>query len=180
MKILLIEPAKAPGWIEGAETIYGEKLIRQERYSFSAEQLSAERLNKLSQGSPFKDRIKRIDLLFASRLWGQDHFVDLSDYDSPEDFVQRSIGYHLADGEWVLGAAYASLVCNKGIEVSIFVLPEHRCQGIATGLACHLLLWCLDNDMEAHWDAANPESCRLAEKLGYVPASTYHAHFLRG
>ena len=34
--------------------------------------------------------------------------------------------------------------------------------------------------MEAHWDAANPESYRLAEKLGYVAVGTYHAHFLRG
>ena len=62
--------------------------------------------------------------------------------------------------------------------MSIFVADEYRRQGVATALAAHLLCWCLQNHVDPHWDAANPESCRLARKLGYVPAGDYQAYYL--
>jgi GNAT superfamily N-acetyltransferase len=68
--------------------------------------------------------------------------------------------------------------CSRGIEVSIYVLPEHRRRGIATLLAARLLEWRQDNRMDAHWDAANPESCKLAIKLGYKPAGSNEAYVL--
>jgi len=108
----------------------------------------------------------------------QDHFVDLSDFDSPEDFVQRGIGFYLEKNGTVVGAAYSSLVCSKGIEVSLFVLEDYRRQGIVTILASRLLKWCIANNADANWDAANPESCKLAEKLGYIQRGEYQAHYL--
>jgi predicted GNAT family acetyltransferase len=62
--------------------------------------------------------------------------------------------------------------------VSIFVLEDYRRQGIATLLAARLLRWCLENNAQPNWDAANPESCRLAEKLGYTQTGQYEAHYL--
>jgi RimJ/RimL family protein N-acetyltransferase len=50
---------------------------------------------------------------------------------------------------------------------------------VATLLAGRLLKWCVENDARANWDAANPESCKLAEKLGYTQAGEYHAHYLK-
>ena len=97
-----------------------------------------------------------------TQVWGQDHFIDVSDFESPSDFIERGIGYYLERNGKIIGAAYSSLVCSKGIEVSIFVADDYRRQGIATTLAAHLIKWCLENDMDAHWDAANPESCKLA------------------
>ena len=169
----------APGWIEAAKALYEERLAVLDRYGFSSERLSVEHLERLCAGSPFEQRVKRMDAAFAASVWGREHFVDLSDYDSADDFVQCGVGFYLADGEAAIGAAYASLVCGRGIEVSIFVQEEHRRQGVATVLASHLLLWGLENRMDPHWDAANPESCRLAVKLGYTPTGTYEAYYLR-
>jgi len=76
--------------------------------------------------------------------------------------------------------AWSSLVCSRGIEVSVSVAPEHRMRGMATVLSAYLVMWCLENGVQPHWDAANPESCRLAEKLGYTRAGTYRAHLLKG
>ena len=104
--------------------------------------------------------------------------ADISDFESPEDFAERGIGYCLRDSDTMVGVAYSSLVCSKGIEISIFVLPQHRRKGLATALAGNLLRWCLKHDMDPHWDAANPESCRLAEKLGYVQTGEYEAYIL--
>ncbi len=43
-----------------------------------------------------------------------------------------------------------------------------------------LLLACLETGRVPHWDTANLESCRLAERLGYAPAGAYTAHHLQG
>jgi predicted GNAT family acetyltransferase len=64
------------------------------------------------------------------------------------------------------------------MEVSIYVLEDYRRQGLATALASNLLSWCLEHNLEPHWDAANPESCRLASKLGYKFMGSYEAHYL--
>ena len=166
------------GWIEAARALYGEKLISFDRYSFSTACLSMEHLEKLCQGSKFSKDVKQMDASLIARVWGQDHFIDVSDFESPADFIGRGIGYCVEKSGKIIGAAYSSLVCSKGIEISIFVLDDYRRQGIATTLAAHLVKWCLENNMEPHWDAANPESCKLAAKLGYIPTGKYQAYYL--
>jgi len=174
----LLMPSTA-GWIDLAKEIHGEKLVLFPRYSFSSENLSVEHLDHLLANSPFKDAIQRIDTAVARQaLAVQDGVVDLSDFDSAEDFVERGIGFRLMSNESMMGAGYSSLVGSKGIEVSLFVFPEHRRKEVATALACKLLKWSLEHDMDPHWDAANPESCTLAEKLGYVQTETYDAYYL--
>lgn len=171
--------AASAGWAEAAQAKYGERLRVFDRYSFDGSGVSAETLTNLITISPFKHDIQRIDLPFAQRMPKDDFFVDLSDFESAEDFVERGIGFYAERGGDVIGAAYSSLVCNRGIEVSIFVVPDYRRQGLATALAAHLVKWCHDRNWEANWDAANPESCILANKLGYSQTNTYQAYFLR-
>jgi GNAT superfamily N-acetyltransferase len=170
----------APGWLEAAQAIYGEKLVPLRRHSFSSKGLSSAHLRKLVERSRFADRVRQMDASFAARVWGQDHVVDLSTYESPEDFGRRGIGFYVEEGGKILGATFASLVSARGIEVSLYVLPDYRRQGIGTLVASRLLLSCLESGRDPHWDAANPESCRLAERLGYAPAGTYVAHYLQG
>ena len=43
----------------------------------------------------------------------------------------------------MVGAAYSSLVCSQGIEVSVYVEERHRQRGVATALCSRLLLDCL-------------------------------------
>jgi RimJ/RimL family protein N-acetyltransferase len=168
----------APGWLEAGEAMYAERLAVTNRYSYSFESVTVEHLERLGQASSGKDEIKCMDLEFTKRLWGKDHFIDLSDYDSAEDFVQRGLGYYVEKSGEVIGGIFSSLVCSMGMEVSLFVLENYRRQGIATSLGCAFLKWCLENNMQAHWDAANLESCRLAEKLGYSPIGEYKAYWL--
>jgi GNAT superfamily N-acetyltransferase len=167
------------GWLDAAQRMYGERFVGFDRYSFSSEYLSLEHIQMLSQDNKSSVDVKRFDSALLDRVWGKDHFIDVSDFESPADFLERGIGYHAEKNGEVIGAAYSSLVCGAGIEVSLFVSEEHRRQGIATALSAHLLQWCLQNDMDAHWDAANPESCKLAEKLGYISTGSYKAYYLK-
>ena len=170
----------APDWLEVAHAIHGEKLVPLRRHSFSSKGPSIAHLRKLVERSGFADRVEEMETAFAARVWGQDHFVDLSAYESPEDFARRGIGFTIEEGDRIIGAAFASLVSTMSIEVSLYVLPGFRRQGIGTLLAGRLLLSCLETGRDPHWDAANSESYRLAERLGYTPAGTYVAHYLQG
>lgn len=166
----------SPEWLESVQEIHGAKLVKENRYSFSLEILSAARLQHLLDHSPVGGAVERMNAAMARH---PSNPADLSDFESVEDFLARGIGYGVMQNDTVIGVAYSSLICSQGIEVSIFVAPEHRRKGIATALASHLLKWSLERNLDPHWDAANPESCKLAEKLGYLPTETYAAYYLQ-
>lgn len=171
----------SPGWLGLARSLHQRSLMGQTRYCFSSSNLSLAHLHSLLDAKKQSVPICLVDLAFADRCWSDPKsLIDLRDYDSGQDFVDRSIGYYALDGEAIAGVAYGSLVCSRGIEVSIYVEPQYRRQGLATCLACSLLIWCLKNRMEPHWDAANIESCKLAETLGYLSVGTYEAVYYRG
>jgi len=171
----------APGWIDLVKSIHPRSLIPQTRYSFSSDSLLLPHLQKLMEGCSWVDRIRSVDVPMAGVCRRDPQsLIEISDYDSGQDFVERSIGYYAMDGDVLAGVAYGSLVCSRGIEVSIFVEPQYRRKGLSTCLACALLIYCLKHRMEPHWDAANLESCHLAEKLGYIPVGTYEAFYYPG
>jgi GNAT superfamily N-acetyltransferase len=166
------------GWVDAAQKMYGERFIGFDRYSFSSEYVSLDHIQELCRDRENFASIKRFDSTLLAQTWGKDHFIDVSDFESPDDFLERGIGYYAEKNGEIIGAAYSSLVCSTGIEVSLFVAEEYRRQGIATALSAQLLQWCLQNNMDAHWDAANHESCKLAEKLGYTSNGRYRAYYL--
>ena len=169
-----------PAWADAARETFGERLVTFPRYSFSADGLNAAHLTSIIEASPQRDRVVAVDAaLLARAADGLETYVDLADFDSPDDFVARGLGFVALDGERVMGAAYSSLVCNRGIEVSLYVDEPYRRQGVATAIAGRLLLECVRQGRRPNWDAANLESCALAEKLGYVATGSYDCTFYR-
>ena len=73
----------------------------------------------------------------------------------------------------IVGVASSNIIYRGGIEVTIRVSDEYQRMGIATTLAAKLILTCLDRGLFVSWDAANPMSVGLAEKLGYVQEKPY-------
>lgn len=170
-----------PAWVEAAQALYGPNLHPMTRYSFSPAGLTLDHLTALLASSPHQARLVALDVELTTRLAAQpDSYLDLADFHSPADFVERGLGFAALNGDQVMGVAYASLVCNQGIEVSLFVAEPYRRQGVATALGGRLLLECLRQDRRPNWDAANPESGRLAEKLGYTFTATYTAYYHTG
>jgi GNAT superfamily N-acetyltransferase len=165
-------------WLELAQEIYGEHLKSFPRYSFSSTQLSPEHLTQLLARSPFRERIIPVSPDLAKQAAEQaESYLDLSDFDSIPDFIERGFGYTILDNGKMMGVAYSSLVCSQGIEVSVYVEEAYRQQGVATALCSRLLLTCLTHNLRPNWDAANPESVKLAKKLGYVYLESYDAYY---
>ena len=167
-----------PEWAAAARALFGERLVAFPRYSFAASGLSAARLTALFDNSPCRERVVALEEHLLERLTAGEHgYVDIEDFDSPADFLERSIGFAALDGDAVMGVAYGSLACSRGIEVSLFVEEAYRRRGVATALASRLLLACVREGRRPNWDAANPESRALAEKLGYMFTSEYEAYY---
>jgi GNAT superfamily N-acetyltransferase len=168
--------AGSEGWHEALPAIFGDRLIPIKRYAYSAESLSSAHLKNLASSNPHTANVQRVDAALA----GSDTpYLQIGAFDSADDFAERGIGFCLIRNGAIVGAAYSSLVCSDAIEVSIVIDPEHQRQGIATALSCKLLQWCLDHHLTPHWDAANEESCNLAEKLGYSEDGEYAAYYLK-
>lgn len=163
-----------PAWAAAAKEVFGERLVAFPRYSFDASSLSEAHLSAILAASLHRDRVRRVDAALLAR---PDNYVEFDDFDSAEDFLERGVGYTLMEGGKLTGAAYSSLVCNRGIEVSLFVDEPYRRRGIATAISAALLLECVRRGLWANWDAANLESCALAEKLGYSPLGSYMSYY---
>ena len=63
-----------------------------------------------------------------------------------------------------------------GIEIEIDTKEECRRRGLALACGARLILECLDRGLYPSWDAANLDSVRLAEKLGYRFDRAYTAY----
>jgi RimJ/RimL family protein N-acetyltransferase len=175
---LLLAPAS--DWTETARTIHSGTLIQFPRYSFSSAGLSSEYLDQLLRENSFKDKITRMGISEVRRfMTDPEGFADIALFKSPEDFVKRGAAYGVIENDSLQGIAYSSLVNSKAVEVSIYVVKKYRRLGMATGLGCALLKYCLERNLHPNWDAANLESCRLAEKLGYKATKTYDAFYLK-
>lgn len=172
--------AAAPGWFDLVRDVHGDRVREIDRYSFTSDHLDPAHLHALLDASPHRDAIQRIGEAHAA-YWSADEekrpYTYLG-YESFADFITRGVAFGaFKDGE-MIGAAWASLAHTSAIEVSIVVDQPYRQQGIATALAAALCAACLERGLDPHWDAANPESMKLALKLGYRFAGDYVALFL--
>jgi GNAT superfamily N-acetyltransferase len=167
-----------PEWIAAAHDLFQDRLLPFTRYSFSPDGLSERHLLHLLDTSPHRDRITALDEPLAARLAAQPASpLEIEAFDSPADFCERGMGFAALEAEHISGAAYSSLVCSRGIEVSVYVKERRRQRGVGTALASRLLLDCQRQGLRPNWDAANRESYRLARKLGYEFTDAYDAYY---
>lgn len=154
-----------------------------ERYAFHKETagFDTDRLAALSQTLPKGVSLRLIDapLYHAalSREWSRD-FVSL--FASEADYLAHGLGVAaLYDGALV-GGASSYAWCRAGIEIELDTRVDFRRRGIATACAARLVLECLSRGLLPSWDAANRQSARLAQRLGFREAGAYPVWFLNG
>lgn len=167
-------------WIDLAIRIHGDKIAKRERFSFSASSLNVQILEELSRTTHEQIDITAIDLGLARNLADDpENRLHFANWGSTEDFIDRGIGYCAVAHTKIVCAATSALICKSGIEMNLMTHPEFRRRGIATTVCAQLALECLRRGLSPHWDAANPASARLAQKLGYTPNGTYEGYLLQ-
>ncbi|UCG01377.1 MAG: GNAT family N-acetyltransferase [Candidatus Heimdallarchaeota archaeon] len=156
------------------------------RTELSAQNLSLEKIRRLSTALPEGFQIKRVDLEVAKRILSQnlaDHWVNVINYlGGPEKFIEEGVGFCIQEGEKVVSIVMgykASMPITQSIELDIVTHPDYRGRGFATLVSAKLIEYLLKEGIEPHWDAANPLSSKLATKLGFTDPEPYKCYYWR-
>lgn len=170
-------------WEELIKAYYGDRARRVIRYAFHKELdvFDREWLAECVRKLPGEFVLKKIDGELYGKLREMDWSRDLvSQYPDARIYERLGLGVAvLKDNIPVAGASsYASY--RGGIEIEIDTREDCRRQGLACACGAALILACLDRGLYPSWDAQNPVSAHLAEKLGYHLSHRYPAYEICG
>ena len=121
--------------------------------------------------------IRKIDSDLYEECLKNPLFEDfVSVFESKEQYLAIGRGFVITkNGKIVSGASSYSRYLD-GIEIEVDTLEEERRKGLASIACSKLILSCLDDGLYPSWDAANMESVKLAEKLGYEFSHEYSVY----
>ena len=104
-------------------------------------------------------------------------YIQFRDY---EMYKKLGIGFAVLKGKSLVAGASSYARYREGIEIEIDTKEEFRRNGLAYACGAKLILECLDRGLYPSWDAQNPASAALAEKLGYHFDYEYRAFEIWG
>lgn len=139
------------------------------------------RLEAAAASLPPEYCLREIDEALFTRClespWSEDLTIHYPDW---ETFRRLALGVVvLKNGELAAGASsYSSY--PGGIEVEIDTRADHQRRGLAYAAGAALILRCLDRGWYPSWDAQNPGSLALAQKLGYHFSHEYPVYVIAG
>lgn len=169
------------GWSAIIETVYGSRVLRRQRYATKKEGDVFDRtaLRRQAGQLPPGCRLAPMDeALYARCLrsaWSRDLVSQFGDW---TEYRRLALGWVVLKGEELLSGASAYGRYGKGIEIEIDTRPDVRRQGLAAACGARLMLDCLERGLYPSWDAQNPGSLALAERLGYRFSHTYPVYEL--
>lgn len=172
-------------WKKRIEIIHKGRMEKFQRYRFkrAIKNLDVDHLNTFLSTLPEGYELKKIDKSLAKNPSLQELSEDFtSQFKSIDDYINIGIGFCILHNEKIVSAASSYSVYDEGIEIEVDTLPEYRRKGLATIAAAALILDCISKGKYPSWDAANLESVKLAQKLGYVlkePYDTYYVNYIR-
>lgn len=174
---LLTPPDEA--WAAAIEAHFGAAAQREIRYAIKKEPGVFDKAKLLEARSGAPAPILPIDEALYHRCLASDWSRDLvSRYETFEDFSRLALGFVAVSVGEILSGAACYCTYDKGIEVEIDTHPDHRRKGLALGCGAALILECMNRDLYPSWDAANPGSVALAEKLGYHFSHEYPVYYI--
>lgn len=154
------------------------------RTELSAKNLSLQSIRRLLNPLPEGFQVKKVDVEIAKQILDQnlsEHWVGaIKFWGGPEEFVKEGGGFCIQEGEKTVSMVMgykASLPITQSLEIDISTLPEYRGKGFATIESAKLIEHCLEKGIEPHWDATNPISVKLAQKLGYTDPEPYRCYY---
>ncbi len=170
------------GWREHVAYWHPKAMTDGTRYAVEAKAaFDTAKLTAIAQSLSDAFNLKPIDAGLYEKAMGEAWSRDwCSQFRDATDYAKRGIGVAaLLDGEPIAGAS-SYVVYNGGIEIQTDTRDDMRRRGLAAACCAKLILDCLVKGVHPSWDAANPASLQLAQKLGYTlkrPYDTWEVSF---
>ena len=165
-------------WVDAFYGLWGHRLEKWNKIYFSTGDWNLENLtasvHRIGDGYSIK-QVKSIEDVGVLSLMG-DGLVDFRNYLSPEDFLNRGVGFIVErHGESVSGCASYAGGGGK-FEISVSTKREHQGCGLAKAVASRMILYCLSHGIEPCWDAPHGVGGILGAKLGFTNPQCYTAY----
>lgn len=105
------------------------------------------------------------------------HWADsvFDSYNDSAHYRQAGFGFvarRQEDGR-IISVCTSFCVHEGGAEIEVDTDPEFQGRGLARMVAAAFIAECLRRGLRPLWDASNPQSARVAEKLGFVAERRY-------
>ncbi|MFX1547306.1 MAG: GNAT family N-acetyltransferase, partial [Promethearchaeota archaeon] len=156
------------------------------RTELSPKSLSLQNIRGIFSPLPKGFQLKKIDIEAVKQIPSQNfstYLVEMKNYfGSPEKFIEEGVGFCIQKNETILCIVMgflASVPITQSLELYIATHPDYRGRGFATLVSAKMIEYCLIKGIEPHWDAANPLSVKLAQKLGYTHPEPYRCYYWR-
>lgn len=142
-----------------------------DRQVFAGEHLNTSHLNELVSAYD----IRRVDAAFARRI-----VVEVNEdlIMLPEAFAKDGTGFCAVVDDRLVAGATGVFWTDKKLEIQVNTAKEFQNRGFGTAVSAALIIDCLSRNIKPGWETENPLSARLAKRLGYIEAETYHWKYL--
>lgn len=179
--VALAEPVVAPdpGWQALIEAQFGEHYTPAEWHSFTSKGLDIEHVRRLKAQLPPDVRVQRIDRDVAHQLFDAKIRVFRTYGHDPDRFIDEGIGFYARQGEQIISIVNTMAIYDGKVKGYIDTHPRYRRQGLATAVAAHLVEHCWEQQLDYCWEATNPHSARVAERLGLQEDARIRAYMPR-
>lgn len=170
-------------WAALIEQVYGERAQKVTRYAIRKEEhiWDEDKLREAVAGLPEGYELRMIEESLYRRCKEADWCRDLvAQYENYEQYEKWGLGAVILQGQEIVAGASSYSSYIGGIEIEIDTREDHRRKGLAYICGARLILECLARSWYPSWDAQNPSSAALAEKLGYHFDHAYTAYEIRG
>ena len=164
-------------WVDAFYGRWGHRLEKWRRITCKRGSWSIEKLKDFEHQLPSDYSIKQVSCPEEVKGLIQmgDGLVDFPNYPTPEDFLNRGIGFIIErNGEIVSGCTSYAVGGGK-FDISVTTQQEYQRRGLAQAVAARMILYCLQEDIEPCWDAPSEAGGNLGKKLGYTHARPYMA-----
>jgi GNAT superfamily N-acetyltransferase len=163
------------GWEEHVAFWKPKRMERSVRYAVTRKtEFDKAKLLALTGAIPPGFALRSIDgALYGIAMaeeWSRDF---CSQFSGSEDYEKRGLGVAALRGDELVAGASSYVAYNGGIEIQTDTRQDMRRRGLASACCARLILYCLQRGLTPTWDAANPASLALAEKLGYALKDPY-------
>lgn len=158
-------------WAQVIERVFPTNHKRVTRYALkkAPTKFDVEKLKEYAVRLPEGYTLHQIDEKLYHKAQSESFSKDFcAQFEDCADYLRRGLGFMVLYGDEPVAGASSYSMYTGGIELEFVTKEEYRRRGLGQAAAARLILECLDRGLYPCWDAANLQSRRIAERLGYT------------